>query len=147
MINPQAARLDASGSASQTDLGKLILRVSLGFLILLHGISKLSGGVGFISGMLEKSGAPPALAYLVYVGEVIAPLLMIVGIWTRAAALVVVVNMVVAVALVHGGELMAMGKTGGYALELQAMYLFGALAVAFLGAGRYSLGGVQGRWN
>ena len=82
-----------------------------------------------------------------YVGEVIAPLLVIVGLWTRAAALVIAVNMIVAVLLVHTGEFFTMSKTGGWALELQGLYFLGALAVALLGAGRLSLGGVHGRWN
>jgi putative oxidoreductase len=36
---------------------------------------------------------------------------------------------------------------GGYALELEAIYLFAAVAVALLGAGRYSVSGAHGRWN
>jgi putative oxidoreductase len=40
-----------------------------------------------------------------------------------------------------------MSKTGGWALELQGLYLVSALAVALLGAGRYSVGGSGGRWN
>jgi len=36
---------------------------------------------------LANAGFPSALGYLVYVGEVLAPLLLIVGLWTRAAAL------------------------------------------------------------
>jgi putative oxidoreductase len=55
--------------------------------------------------------------------------------------------MVVAVAMVHMSELFALAKTGGYALELQAMFLLGAISIALLGAGRYSLAGARGRWN
>ena len=40
-----------------------------------------------------------------------------------------------------------MSDSGGYALELQALYLVAALVVAMIGAGRYSLGGIYGRWN
>jgi putative oxidoreductase len=129
------------------DLGKLILRVTLGVLILLHGIAKLTGGVDGIVGMVEKTGMPGALGYLVYVGEVVAPLLLILGLWTRLAALVVAINMVVAVALVHMGELFTLGKQGGWALELQGMFLFAAIGVALLGAGRFSVGGARGRFN
>lgn len=129
------------------DAGKLVLRLAVGLLILLHGIAKLTGGVAGISGMLAKIGLPAVFAYGVYVGEVIAPILMILGLWTRAAALVVVVNMIVAVLLVHAGEIFSLGQQGGWALELQGMFLFGALAVALLGAGRYSVGGEHGRWN
>lgn len=129
------------------DIGKLVLRVMLAALILFHGIAKVIGGVGPISGMLAKAGMPPELAYLVYAGEVIAPLLVLFGIWTRIAALVIAINMVVAVLLVHTGEFFSLSKTGGWTLELQGMFFASALAVAFLGAGRYSASGGSGRWN
>jgi putative oxidoreductase len=129
------------------DTGKLILRVSLGVMILLHGIAKVMGGVDGIVGMVGKAGLPGAFGYLVYVGEVLAPLLLIVGLWARLAALVVAINMVVAVVLVHMGELFTLTKQGGWALELQGMFLFTAIAIALLGAGRFSVGGARGRFN
>jgi putative oxidoreductase len=129
------------------DLGKLVLRVSFATLLLFHGVAKLFGGIGFISGMLAKMGLPPALGYLVFIGEVVAPLMILFGIWTRAAALVVVVNMIVAVLLVHTAELATLSKTGGWALELQGFYIVGAIAIAMLGAGRFSGGGPTGKWN
>ena len=48
-------------------------------------------------------------------------------------------NAVVAIALAHGNELLALGRSGGWALELQGFFLFTALAVIFLGPGRYKL--------
>lgn len=138
---------DAVPSRTSEDTGKLILRVALAALILLHGVAKITGGVGFIAGMLQKNGLPGGLAYLVLVGEVLAPLLMIIGAWTRLAALIIAGNMIVAIGLVHMDELLTLGKTGGWALELQGMFLFSAIAVAFLGAGRYSMGGINGRMN
>ncbi|KQQ88433.1 DoxX family protein [Massilia sp. Leaf139] len=143
-------RTDLSPSdtdSGREDLGRLILRVTLALLLLFHGVSKLIGGVGFITGMLEKMGLPGAIGYLVYVGEVIAPLLLLVGVWTRLAALIVAGNMVVAILLVHTKEFFTMSQTGGWALELQGMYLFAAIALALLGAGRYSVGGRTGKWN
>jgi len=83
----------------------------------------------------------------VYVGEVVAPLLILIGVWTRLAALIVAGNMVVAILLVHTKEFFTMTQTGGWALELQGMYLFAALALALLGAGRYSIGGRDAKWN
>jgi putative oxidoreductase len=105
------------------------------------------GGIGFISGMLEKVGAPAALGYLVYVGEVIAPLLILIGLYTRAAAVVVAINMIVALLLVHTSQFLTMSETGGWALELQGMYLGAAIVLALLGAGRFSVGGTAGRFN
>ena len=132
---------------TRNDVGRLVLRVLLAVLILFHGVSKLVGGVGFISGMLAKAGLPGALGYLVYIGEVIAPLLILFGVFTRLAALVVVVNMIVALLLVHTRQFFTINDTGGWALELQAMYLGGAVVIALLGAGRYSIGGANGRFN
>lgn len=132
---------------STEDLGKLVIRSAVAILVLLHGISKLTGGIDGITGMVTGAGLPAVFAYGVYVGEVIAPLLMLIGLWTRAAAGVMAINMVVAVMLVHMPELVQLNKQGGWALELQGMYLFGAIAVALLGAGRYSVGGINGKWN
>ena len=66
--------------------GKLILRVTLGFLILLHGISKLMNGVDWLDGMLADAGLPAFLKYGVYVGEVLAPLARHRRLSTRASA-------------------------------------------------------------
>jgi putative oxidoreductase len=124
-----------------SDLGKLILRVTLGILILLHGVSKIIGGPGPIMSMVAKVGLPPSLGYLVYIGEVIAPVLLIVGVWSRLAAGIIAINMIVAIWLAHKSQLFTLASTGGWALELQGMFLMTAIALIFLGAGRYSLGG------
>ena len=124
---------------TQSDLGKFVLRVTLGLLVLLHGIGKITGGVGGIEGMLQGAGLPGVLAYGAYIGEVLAPLLLIVGFQTRIAGVLVAVNMLFAIALAHLGELAALNQGGGWALELQGMFLFTAIAIALLGAGRYSL--------
>ena len=127
------------------DTGKLVLRVALGVMILLHGIAKLQSGVGGIAGMLQGHGLPGAIAYLVYIGEVLAPVLMIAGIYTRAAGWIVAINMLFAFFLAHSSQLFSLTKQGGWALELQGMFLFAAIAVALMGAGRFSVAGNGGR--
>ena len=72
---------------------------------------------------------------------------MLAGWWTRPAALLAFANMAVALLLGHPRELFEMTTHGGLLLEVQWLYLLGALAVALLGAGRYSVGGAKGRWN
>ena len=121
------------------DLGKLIVRLTLGGLLLFHGIAKLLNGIGFIEGQLASHGLPTILAYGVYIGEVIAPLMVILGYQTRIGALIIVFNMIVAIALVHGHQLLTLSSNGGWALELQGFFLFTALALIFLGPGRYKL--------
>lgn len=129
------------------DTGKLILRLAVGILILLHGLMKISGGVGGIEGMLTSHGLPAFIAYGAYLGEVVGPLLVIVGLYTRVGALLMTCSMLVAILLAHMGQLGGLNAQGGWALELQGMFLFSSLAVLFLGAGRFSLGGTGGRWN
>lgn len=129
----------AISSSFSEDAGKFVLRATLAVLILFHGIFKLQHGIDFISGMVTEAGAPPIVANLVYIGEVIAPLLVLVGLFTRPAALIIVINMLVAFALVHKNELLSISNMGGWALELQGFYLFTAVAVSLLGAGRFSL--------
>ena len=102
---PSSLSVGYAASSQQQDLGKLILRLTLGLLLLLHGVAKLRSGVDGIVGMVGQAGLPPAVAYLVYVGEVIAPILILLGLFTRAAALVVMVNMLVAVSLAHMSQL------------------------------------------
>ncbi|NYT60053.1 DoxX family protein [Alcaligenaceae bacterium] len=134
-------------SATLDDLGKLVLRVSVGLLLLFHGLNKLTHGVGPIEGMVAAHGLPAFFAWAVYIGELIAPLCLVLGIYTRMGGLLVVANMLVAIALAHMGHLTQFTSTGGWRLELQALYLFGGLAAALLGAGSFSLGGRSGRWN
>ena len=121
------------------DLGKLIIRLTLGGLLLFHGVAKLFNGISGIEGMLAGYGIPTVFAYGAFIGELIAPLMVILGYQTRIGALLIVFNMLVAIALAHGNELLALSRNGGWALELQGFFLFTALAVIFLGPGRYKL--------
>ncbi|GAB6195138.1 DoxX family protein [Lysobacter xanthus] len=124
---------------TQTDIAKLLLRVTLGVLVLFHGLAKLNGGMGGMVRMVEAHGLPGPLGYGVLLGEVAGPLMLIAGFHARIGALLVFINMVVAVVLVHMGQLGSFNEQGGWALELQAMYLVAALALALLGPGRYSV--------
>ncbi|AKC68981.1 DoxX family protein [Pandoraea oxalativorans] len=133
--------------STRDDLGKLILRLTLGILLLFHGVSKVINGVGFIEGMITSHGLPAFLAYGAYLGEVLAPVLLILGVLTRLGGLLVVGNMLVAFSLVHLSQLGDLAKTGGWALELQGFYLFTGLCVILFGAGRYSVSGGRGAWD
>jgi putative oxidoreductase len=119
--------------------GKLILRVTLGFLILLHGISKLINGIDWLDGMLANAGLPAFLKYGAYVGEVLAPLAVIAGFYSRIGAWLIAVNMLFAFGLVHSGDLFTINaQSGGLTAETQYLFLFTAVAVALIGPGRYA---------
>ena len=141
MSTSTAIHHDANNAAGNTaalpvfaaeDLGKLLLRLAVGVLMLLHGLATMANGAGDAT---------------VYIGEVAAPLLLIAGCWTQPAALALAVSRVVAIALTPAEQVFALGAQGGWAVELQVLYLSGALAIVFLGAGRISVGGLGGRWN
>ena len=125
----------------QDDLAKLILRLALGLMILLHGFSKLAHpeSLSWISGMVVDHGLPHWVTYGVLVGEVLAPLLIIIGWWTRLGAFLIVGNMFFVFWLVHMKQLFMLTEHGGWAVELQGFYLFTALAVLFLGSGKHAV--------
>ncbi|HEY9572045.1 MAG TPA: DoxX family protein [Pusillimonas sp.] len=129
------------------DLGKLVLRLTIGVLILFHGVAKLLNGIGPIEAMIVARGMPAFFAWAVYIGEVIAPLLLIFGFYTRLGGLLITLNMLVAIVLAHASHVFQLTGSGGLRLELQCLFLFGSLAVALLGAGRYSISGKGGSWN
>lgn len=121
-------------------LGKLIFRLTLGGLMLMHGVAKVTnpGSLQFITGKLTELGLPELLAYGVYVGEILAPILIIIGLLTRIGGLLIAINMVFAILLVHMGDLTIITQTGGWKLELQAFYLFGGLSLLFMGSGDFA---------
>ena len=128
------------------NLAFLILRVVLGVLMLLHGISKLSHGVDGIGNMLSEKGLPSFISYGVLIGQVVAPFLLIIGYRTKLAAIVFAFTMLVAVFLAHSDEIFSLNNHGGWALELQGMYFFGAVVLIFTGAGKYALS-KKNKWD
>lgn len=122
-----------------TDFGILILRVLVAALLLFHGIGNLLSGYTFIKNMMVQSGLPEFMSYGAFIGEIIAPILIILGYQARLSALFVALTMLIAIFTTHVGELFTLNQFGGWAIELQAFYLFGALAIFFTGSGKYAL--------
>ena len=121
------------------DFGLLVLRVSTGGLLLFHGFSKLINGVGPIGGMLTAMGLPSFIAYGTLLVELVAAMFIVFGLWTRAAAVAVAFNMVIAILMVHVSQIFSLSPEGGWAIELPMLYLLPALALAFTGGGRYAI--------
>lgn len=121
------------------DLGKLLVRISVGGLMIFHGISKLIHGHDFIRMMLEEKGLPTFLWLGVPIGEVIAPLCIILGIFTRISSLLIAFTMIMTIYLVHQMTIFNITDTGGLAGEINFFYLITSLAIFFLGSGKYSI--------
>lgn len=126
----------ASWSAHATDWASLILRLTLGLLMLSHGIPKL---MKLMNGTIEFGdpigiGAPASLTLTVF-AEVLCSLLLIIGLWTRLALIPLMITMAVAVFIVHIND-------GLGTMELALMYLLSYCALFLLGSGTYSIDAV-----
>ena len=109
-------------------LGLFLLRVSLGAVFMTHGWAKIQGIEGTV-GFFASLGFAPFLAYVVAYVEFLGGLAVLLGLFSRVAAYLLAVVMVVAIYSVK----MKMGFWGGYELEL--MLLTSALVVAWSGSG------------
>jgi putative oxidoreductase len=128
------------------NIGILIIRLVVGLLLLPHGISKLINGVDWLGGLLTKVSLPPLIRYGVFIGEIIAPILLIIGYRTRIAALFVAFNMLMTVFLAHRNLVFVIRSSGSWAIELNALFFFGALALFFTGGGKYCVS-TKNKWD
>ena len=117
------------------DAGKLILRLGIGGLMFFHGLAK-TRDYSFVTDAVTGAGLPGWFAYGVFLGEIVAPVLLIIGLFTRAAAVLVAIDMVAAIALVQADRLTSLTRGGGLAIELELLYLLGAVTIALVGPGR-----------
>lgn len=119
-----------------TNIGLMVLRVGISLLMMTHGYGKLqmllSGEeIQFMSFM----GLSPTISLiLTIIGELIAPIFIIIGFKTRLASLFPVVTMAVAAFMVHGNDPLAKQ-------EMSLLYLIAFIAIGLLGAGKFSLDG------
>ena len=88
------------------DFGTLTLRLSIGVLMLIHGLNKLFYGTEQVNQILASVGIPVFFSFGVLLAEVLAPVMLIMG---------------------------------GWMVELNALYFFGALAIVFFGSGRFAV--------
>jgi putative oxidoreductase len=130
-----------------TDLAKFILRITCGGLLILHGSNSAIHGIQHVKDIVRNAGLPEFIAYGNLVGEVIAPIFMIIGYKARIAALVVAFNMLMSVLIAHRDIVFARNDFGGWMIELNVFYMMTAVAVFFAGSGKYSLSRGQGKWD
>ena len=128
-----------------SDLGLLILRLSTGMLMLFHGIAKLNG-ITFIETMLSEKGLPAFLSYGVFITEILAPILIIVGYKVRLASLIYAFGVIFAILLVHSADIFTLNQFGGWGIELLGLYLFSSVTLIFTGAGKYAISS-KNQWD
>ncbi len=128
------------------DIGSLLLRIAIGVLLPFHGIAKLIQGVDWLNGLLAGISLPSFIKYGVFIGEIIAPVALLIGFRTRIAALLVCFNMFMAVLLAHRHEIFTIKPSGAYTIELDVLYFLGALALFFMGGGKFSVS-IKSKWD
>lgn len=117
----------------------LILRLILGLVFFAHGAQKVlgwydGGGLDGTAGFMNSLGIPTALAYVSSFWEFLGGICLILGFLTRIWSAGLVINMLVAILLVHSGFFVSNGG-----IEFALTLLVVSVAVTLLGAGKYSV--------
>lgn len=116
--------------------------------MLFHGIHKVTHGPGGVIKMFEAQNWPGFLAYGLYLGELAAPLLILIGFFSRPAGGLIALTMLVAVYTAFRGQIFSVNSaTGAWAIEINAFYFLTGLAIACLGSGRYSVSKGRAPWD
>ncbi|MFS4469059.1 DoxX family protein [Maribacter sp. 2210JD10-5] len=115
------------------DFGLAFFRIAFSAMMLTHGLPKfqqlLSGNFEF--GNPIGIGQAPSL-FLTVIGEFLCPILIIIGLKTRLAAIPTAITMLVAAFIVHGPD--PFGKK-----EMALLYLVAFIAIALMGPGKFSI--------
>ena len=132
-------------SSSRHRMGLLVLRIALGSIFLVHGWINLVGGQSFLREMLAMVGwAPPAIVvWLITLLELLGGAALIVGLFTRWAALLLAGEMVVAVVLFHlrqGFLIVALPNAPlAFGFEYHVALIGGLVCLVLGGPGVFSL--------
>lgn len=115
------------------DIGLAFFRIAISAMMLTHGYPKL---MKLISGNFEFGnplgiGAAPSL-FLAVIGEFVCPILIILGLRTRLAAIPAAITMMVAAFIVHAAD--PFGTK-----EKALLFLVSFIAIALLGPGKFSM--------
>jgi putative oxidoreductase len=121
-------------------VGLLFLRLTLGAIMIAHGWQKIADHMHGFMGMLPHLGIPAWMAYLVVAAEFGGGILIVLGFFTRFAAMAIFIDMLVAIVKVH----LKNGMTGQGGFEFPMACAAIAFALIFVGAGPISIDGVRG---
>ncbi|MGH2689854.1 MAG: DoxX family protein [Actinomycetota bacterium] len=123
----------------------LVLRVTVGIVLLAHGLAKLDGGVENFAGSVASMGipVPVATAYATVAIEVLGGAMLVLGLGTRVWAVLATLLMV-GTTLVVKWDVGLLGADGRTGMELDLLVLAGALAIALIGPGPISVDHVLG---
>lgn len=124
----------------------LVIRLVVGVVMAAHGYQKLTGGPANFGGMLAQLGvpAPTLMAYVVTFVELVGGILLIVGLLSRWAGLLLTINLAVAVLMAKTNVGLIAPQGGGAGAELDLALIAGFVAILLSGPGKLSLDYVLG---
>ncbi|MFH4965728.1 DoxX family protein [Gaetbulibacter sp. M235] len=127
-------------------IGLLIIRIGISFTMLIYGITKLIYDIDFIKDLFTQHGLPSFLGYGIYIGEIIAPILIILGFRTKLAGLVFAINCFAAILMVQLPNLLKLNEFGGWAIGPIFIYMIFGIALIFTGAGKFAIS-TNNKWD
>lgn len=116
-------------------LALLVMRLTLGIIMVTHGYQKVSGGLHHFADMVSGLGLPHWLGYVSFLAEFLGGILLLAGLFTRCAAIAICIDLGVAIWKVH----LHNGLTGKGGIEFPLAAATLAFALIFFGAGAISL--------
>jgi putative oxidoreductase len=127
-------------------LAPLIVRVVVGVIMAAHGLQKLMMGPANFGGFLAQLGvpSPTLMGYVVTFVELVGGVGLVVGLFSRLAALLLTINLTVAILLVKVNVGLIAPPEAGAGAELDLALIAGFLTILFVGPGRLSLDYVLG---
>lgn len=131
--------MSTHSASDPTGYAALLLRVSLGLMFLAHGLllKVFTFGMAGTVGYFERIGYPGALAYLVILGEIGGGLALLLGLWTRQIALLLLPIMIGATMQHLGNGWLFTAKGGGW--EYPVFWTVTLVVQALLGPGAFAL--------
>ncbi|MFC4720819.1 DoxX family protein [Geojedonia litorea] len=121
------------------DLGLLIIRIIIAFPMLIYGISKLFNGIDGIIQLLHDNGLPAFLGYGVYIGEIIAPIFILLGYKVRFAAAIFAFNCIMALFLTQTHFIFKLNANGGMAIQELAIFIGISIGLMITGSGKFGI--------
>ncbi len=131
--------LSTKYSASTFNFGMLVLRVTLGVLLMSHGYAKLIHFSGLKHSFMNFMGIGSNISLILIIfAEFFCGIFLILGLFTRFACIPIIIAMCVIVFIASDGQIFAQGERG-------AMYLASAIMILFCGPGKVSVDGMIGK--
>jgi putative oxidoreductase len=122
-------------------VGLALLRIALGIAFLVHGWSKLSGGMDGVAGFFASLGIPAAalVAWIVMIVELVGGILLIVGFLTQIVGILLALDMLGAIIFAFLGRGAPFIEQGSISWEKELIFGIAALCIALAGPGAWSV--------